>query len=353
MAEPVHNAPGDDVLAAYIDGELDAEAHKAVDAALAADPATRTRLDALKAGNRPYKDAFQLVLDAAPTERLAANLARIAPRRADSPPPRRVWLSAAAVLLFASGVAIGTVTNRAIPPAPGPTIVAQNQANAPPPAVRTLEQAPAAPAARASASSPTVAAPELRANQAASTLADASQKQAPDALPATRPAPAPSVPSPAAPNAGSAGLAAPSMPTAGTWRQVVADYAMLTTADTLGAMPENPHLADAVSAYGRRLQLDLTADKLMLPMTALKDVRLYDYRGRPLVEASYLSADRATAVALCILFNGAADAPLAFEQRNGQNIVFWTSGGRGFMLVSRAPRDVLEGMARDVAQRLL
>jgi hypothetical protein len=151
------------------------------------------------------------------------------------------------------------------------------------------------------------------------------------------------------PNASATAIAAP--PPA-NWRQVVADYAQFTTADTLAVMPDNPRLADAVSAYGSRLQLNLTTDKLMVPMAALKDVRLYDYRGRPLVEASYLSDDRMNAVALCILLNGAPDAPLAFEQRNGQNIVFWTSGGRGFMLVSKAPREVLERIARDVAPRL-
>jgi len=137
-----------------------------------------------------------------------------------------------------------------------------------------------------------------------------------------------------------------------SWRQVVAEYLVLTTPDTLAVLPENPRLAEAVKAYADRLQLDLSADKLMMPMAALKDVRLFDYRGRPLVEVVYLTDDT-MAVAFCIILNGQGDAPPAFEQREGQNIVFWTSGGHGFMIAGKAPREKLEAVAGQLAARFI
>jgi anti-sigma factor RsiW len=352
MANPVHNAPGDDVLAAYLDGELDADARKAVETAVAADQATRARLEALKNSNRPYKEAFQLVLDAAPRDRLAAAFGAMAPPR-DLAPPRRVWVSAAAIVLFASGVAIGIATDRARGPVAGDAVVAENRVAVAPPPAPVREQAPSAQTAARAPAPPVVLMPQSRVDQGASRAAagDAAPK-ATDGL--SDPSSFFSLgPPAAAPGSLSApAVSAAVTPPAVNWRQVVADYTQFTTADTLALMPDNPRLADAVSAYGQKLQLDLTSDKLSVPMASLKDVRLYDYRGRPLVEASYLSDDRTTAVALCILLNGAPDAPLAFEQRNGQNIVFWTTGGRGFMLVSKAPREVLEQIAREVAPRL-
>jgi hypothetical protein len=402
MAHPVHNPPGDDVLTAYLDGELDAEARRDVDASLAADAETRARLEALKASGRPFKDAFQLVTDAAPRERLGAMIAAIVPPQAERGAPRRVWMSAAAVVLFASGVAIGTsnVLGPSSVRAPTATVVADNSANKPAAAPVTLarpvetdalqrqagraaDQAPpalgelaAAPKVNQVPAQPAAAPATTAVPPPAQALADASpaRNDAP-ATPAARagatsPA-APPPPSgllsvaPAAPMAGGLAAAPPVAPapattapagavavlTTPTWRQVVSDYIVLTTAQTLAVMPDNPRLGDAVAAYGDKLQLDLTGGRLTVPMASLKDVRLYDYRGRPLVEASFLSDDKMSVVSLCIILTGQPDAPFGFEQRNGQNIIFWTAGGHGFMLAGRATRETLEAIARDLSTR--
>ena len=269
MADLHNDAPGDDVLTAYLDGELTPEERSALEARFAADPQLRARLDAIAASTRPYKQAFALVLDAAPRERLGKMVNELAPQALPAA-PRRMWMAAAALVLFAAGIGIGVAGRPA-----GTSVTAPTPA-------------------------PTVA---------------------------TAPAAAPS------------------------WRQVVAEYLVLTTADTLAVLPnDNPRLADAMKTFAGRLQLDVTADKLMMPMAALKDVRLFDYRGRPLVEAAYLTDD-AMAVAFCIILNGQPDAPPAFEQREGQNIVFWTAGGHGFMVAGKAPREKLEATAKELAAR--
>jgi len=269
MADLPNDAPGDDVLTAYLDGELSPEERSALEAQVAADPSTKARLDALAASSRPYKQAFALVLDAAPRDRLGTLVNELAPRALPAA-PRRLWMTAAAVVLFAAGIGIGLASRAPVPVAP--------------------------------TQAPTVG----------------------------------TAPAPAAPS----------------WRQVVAEYLVLTTPDTLAVLPDNPGLGEAVRAYAARLQLDVTADKLVMPMAALKDVRLFDYRGRPLVEAAYLTDD-AMAVAFCIILNGQPDVPPAFEQREGQNIVFWTSGGHGFMVAGKASRETLEATARQLAARFI
>ncbi len=133
------------------------------------------------------------------------------------------------------------------------------------------------------------------------------------------------------------------------WRQVVAEYLVLTTADTLAIVPESPAvLSDELAAIGERLALDLSPDRLALPHVYLKRAQLFEFRGMPLAQIGYLSRDDGP-VAFCIIANGQPDAGVAFEQREGSNIVFWTRDGRGYMLVGKAPREKLEALAADLA----
>ncbi|MEJ0097177.1 MAG: anti-sigma factor [Bauldia sp.] len=136
------------------------------------------------------------------------------------------------------------------------------------------------------------------------------------------------------------------------WRQVVAEYQGLTTAETLAAIPDDPvAVSQELKLIGGKLALDLSPDKLALPDAALKRADLFEFRGKPLVQLAYL-APAAGPIAFCIIANGRPDAGLAFEQREGFNIVYWTDGGRGYMLIGKAPRAALETYAGDLAARV-
>ena len=136
------------------------------------------------------------------------------------------------------------------------------------------------------------------------------------------------------------------------WRQVVAEYQGLTTAETLAAIPDNATaIAQELTTIGGKLAIDLSTDKLALPDAALKRAQLFEFRGRPLVQLAYLSPASGP-LALCIIANGRPDEPIAFEMREGFNIVFWTDHGRGYMLIGKAPRDKLEAYAGDLAARV-
>ncbi len=152
--------------------------------------------------------------------------------------------------------------------------------------------------------------------------------------------------------AGYAGLPLLLHPPQPGWRQVVAEYQGLTTAATLAAVPDDTAaMQQQLAAAGAKLAVDLSPDKLALPDAALKRVQLYEFRGRPLVQLAYLAGDSGP-MALCIIANGRPDEPAAFEVREGFNIVFWTDGGRGYMLIGKQPRATLEAYAGDLEPRV-
>jgi anti-sigma factor RsiW len=136
------------------------------------------------------------------------------------------------------------------------------------------------------------------------------------------------------------------------WRQGVAEYQTLTTADSLAIIPQDAGLMEQVlTAVGDKLALTLTTDKLALPHVYLKLVQLLEFRGLPLAKLSYLSPDLGP-ISLCIIANGRDDAGFAYEEREGSNIVYWTRNGRGYMLIGKAPREELEAFAADLASRV-
>lgn len=141
-------------------------------------------------------------------------------------------------------------------------------------------------------------------------------------------------------------------PQAPNWRQTVAEYMDLMTPETLAIVADNPpQLAGELSAVGQKVSVDLSPERLVLPDSSLKRASLYDFHGKPLAQLAYLSpADGA--FAFCIIANGRPDAAVAYEQREGFNIVFWNRNGLGYMLIGKAPRATLEAFAGDLASRV-
>ncbi len=120
----------DEVLVAYLDGELPADKRLALEEAMTRDAAVTARLDDLRRSDLPFAEAFAPMLGAAPRARLEAMLAAIPPAlpqsgaAAPSEPAsqtgisRRGLIAAAAVCLVA-GVALDRVLI-ALEPSPPP-----------------------------------------------------------------------------------------------------------------------------------------------------------------------------------------------------------------------------------------
>jgi anti-sigma factor RsiW len=104
----------DEELVAYLDGELSPADQGALETQLGADPALKARLDQLAAGNRPFVESFEVLLRAAPSERLQNILAGVVAdwpaRNAGTGLHRNYRLAAiaAAILLFVGGAVVGT-----------------------------------------------------------------------------------------------------------------------------------------------------------------------------------------------------------------------------------------------------
>ncbi len=265
MADPVDNGqPDDEVLVAYLDGELAAEGRAALELRLAGDTALKARLETLRSGGRRFAEAFDTLLAAAPGDRLGAMLVDAARERRGEGRRGRRWpgMVAAAVVIFAVGGIAGYVT-------------------------------------------PQLLAPQRQ---------EASEQ----------------------PN----------------WREAVADYQGFLTAESMSVIAEDPASVDQeLAAVGDKLSLDLSAEKLALPDAYLKRVQLFDYWQRPLVQLAYLSPQDGP-ISFCIIASGRPDQAPQFEQRHGLNIVFWTTGGRGYLLIGKAPRETLEALASALATRV-
>ena len=136
------------------------------------------------------------------------------------------------------------------------------------------------------------------------------------------------------------------------WRAMVADYVSLYTPETLAMAPPDPASnAHRLKLVGDGLGVDLTPDGVALPGLDLRGALLFQYDGKPLGQVSYLSTEHGP-VALCIIRNGKPDAPPAFEERRGLNIVFWNSGGLGYLVIGAIPKETIETMAGSLAARI-
>jgi anti-sigma factor RsiW len=95
----------DALLVAYLDDELDPQAHEQVEQLLQSDPAARAHLAALAEGGRPFRPAFDALLDAAPRERMEAALSAALLKAARRKPDRyrRALIATAAALMLLVG----------------------------------------------------------------------------------------------------------------------------------------------------------------------------------------------------------------------------------------------------------
>jgi anti-sigma factor RsiW len=110
-----HGMPENELLTAYLDGELGAEARAALERRLAAEPALKARLDGLASATDGLAAAYQALSAVAPRERLETFVARATVLRRPRWLPGRAALSmAAAIVVFI----LGAVVARLIPLAP-------------------------------------------------------------------------------------------------------------------------------------------------------------------------------------------------------------------------------------------
>jgi anti-sigma factor RsiW len=143
MISPINeNEVSDARLVAYLDNELPPADRTAVARALEQDAELRQRLEFLDTGGRPFASAFDLLLEAAPDQRLQAMFAdlldgqaapetppadeKVVPlRRSPAARTRPIWQMAAAASIAVTMFGVGIVTGVVLKPESTVTVDAQ------------------------------------------------------------------------------------------------------------------------------------------------------------------------------------------------------------------------------------
>jgi anti-sigma factor RsiW len=135
------------------------------------------------------------------------------------------------------------------------------------------------------------------------------------------------------------------------WRDAVAQYMSLYTADTFASAADDPAARAAdLTALGQKLGVALTPDRVALSDLTFERAELLSYDQAPLGQLAYLDA-REGPVLFCILSDSRPDAPVDRVELRGFAAASWAHGGRGFMVIGRLPAERIAQLATGLAQR--
>ncbi len=132
------------------------------------------------------------------------------------------------------------------------------------------------------------------------------------------------------------------------WRSAVADYTNMYSNETFAPLKPDAQLqAIELSALGARLGANLTPETVALPGLQFTTAFMLTYEGSPLGVIAYVDPSGAP-VALCIIANGAPDAPTRSERRGDLSLAWWSRSGRSLLVVGH----ISQKQAVDLAQTL-
>lgn len=283
----------DELLVAYLDGELSITKSADTADALAHDHNARARLTRLKRGDRPFAEAFDTLLDAAPGDELQAMFAELVAQT--------------------SGSRIRRKAPGAKPS--GETVIPFR--HHPQPRPEPVRRTPLWQMAAAAA----VLAAVFTGGLFTGGMFNEPQTKQNALQPRQVAGKAPG------------------------WREAAARYVALFSKETLNGMPQDiverrTNLALAERALG----LPLSRDRLVDPRLDFRGTQLLNFNGKPLAQIAYLHGGEKP-VALCIIATNKDPAQPENETRQGLNIVHWVKGGYGFMVIGDVPEDELNRIA--------
>lgn len=124
------------------------------------------------------------------------------------------------------------------------------------------------------------------------------------------------------------------------WRNLVAEYMSLYSADTLADIHESPEQQQQeLQRVNASLGTTLTPDRLALQGATLKNARLLNYDQYNIAQITYLDATHGP-MALCITRSSQrSDTAQQSEIRRGMNVIYWRAKGFNYMLIGHNPAD--------------
>ncbi|HXW19563.1 MAG TPA: hypothetical protein VEK35_03575 [Roseiarcus sp.] len=132
------------------------------------------------------------------------------------------------------------------------------------------------------------------------------------------------------------------------WREAVASYVALYSAETFVAAPGGPEAA--LTVLSSRLGLTLNPGSIALPDMTFKRAFMLSYDGAPLGQIAYVD-EAGRPAAFCIIHNGEKDAPVKTDSREGLSLASWARDGRGYVVAGHFSAERAAELAGALAAR--
>ncbi|TQV78958.1 anti-sigma factor family protein [Denitrobaculum tricleocarpae] len=305
MTSEVNSRPvTDEMLVAYVDGELTQNERTSLEAALEGNQELRARLALLQDGDRPWAEAFEGLLDQAPVAELEAAFAAAAHTHAEQIQANQARADHARADQARAELVQADPTE-------------------------TTDQVAAKDDAARSWWRPAMAAciaVTLMVGFAAGY--GTNQVQKPDIMAAVQ-------------------------TEAEIWRQAVADYQALYTRETLSTAQTDPIAQSAgLLRVGEALGLALPDAVSQVAGLDYKRAQILKFGEQPLAQLAYLYQDDIP-IAFCIVRLDEADQAATNEVRSGLNIVHWAKDGFSLMVVGDLPVEELNAFARELEGKMI
>jgi len=136
------------------------------------------------------------------------------------------------------------------------------------------------------------------------------------------------------------------------WRSAVTDYTNMYSRETFTPLKPDAQLqAIELSALGARLGANLTPENVALPGLRFTTAFMLTYQGSPLGVIAYVDPSGAP-IALCIIANGAPDAPTRSERRGDLSLAWWSRNGRGHLVIGHVSEERAVALAQMIEKQV-
>ena len=136
------------------------------------------------------------------------------------------------------------------------------------------------------------------------------------------------------------------------WRTAIAEYTHLYTNETFSPLkPDSAQQAAELMAVGAMVGATLTPENVALPGLRFTWAFMLSYGGSPMGVLAYVDPLGAP-VLLCILANGAPDAPTQSERRGDLSLAWWSRNGRSHLVIGHVPEERAVALAQMIEKQV-
>jgi anti-sigma factor RsiW len=136
------------------------------------------------------------------------------------------------------------------------------------------------------------------------------------------------------------------------WRTAIAEYTHLYTNETFSPLkPDAAQQAAELNAVSAMVGAKLTPENATLPDLRFASAFMLSYGGSPMGVLAYVDPSGAP-VLLCILANGAPDAPTQSERRGDLSLAWWSRNGRSHLIIGHVSEEQADALAQMIEKQV-